>query len=122
MLEGAILASKFVFPINKRSHTRILWVVVCPSDSGSLAVNCIVHQRIRCLILPILPYFEAMLDFRRIANLLAHNNISQICYCGQISLQSATVNSFSDNLTPLVVTFILLAIVHQVQLSGYHWI
>ena len=36
------------------------------------------------------------------ANLLAHNNISQICYCGQISLQSASVNcSFSDNLTPL---------------------
>ena len=29
--------------------------------------------------------------------LLAHNNISQICYCGQISLQSAAVNcSFSD--------------------------
>ena len=37
-----------------------------------------------------------------VANLLAHNNISQICYCGQILLQSATVNcSFSDNLTPL---------------------
>ena len=36
------------------------------------------------------------------ANLLAHNNISQFCYCGQISLQSAAVNcSFSDNLTPL---------------------
>ena len=34
-------------------------------------------------------------------NLFAHNNISQICYCGQISLQSAAVNcSFSDNLTP----------------------
>ena len=32
-----------------------------------------------------------------VANLLAHNNISQICYCGQISLQSAAVNcSFSD--------------------------
>ena len=47
-----------------------------------------------------------------IANLLAHNNLSQICYCGQISLQSAAVNcSFSDNLTPLGVTFILLAIV-----------
>ena len=27
-----------------------------------------------------------------VANLLAHNNISQICYCGQISLQSAAVN------------------------------
>ena len=31
------------------------------------------------------------------ANLLAHNNKSQNCYCGQISLQSAAVNcSFSD--------------------------
>ena len=37
-----------------------------------------------------------------VANLLAHNNKSQICYCGQISLQSAAVNcSFSDNMTPL---------------------
>ena len=27
-----------------------------------------------------------------VVNLLAHNNISQICYCGQISLQSAAVN------------------------------
>ena len=32
-----------------------------------------------------------------VANLLAHNNKSQICYCGQISLQSAAVNcSFCD--------------------------
>ena len=47
-----------------------------------------------------------------VANLLAHNNISQICYCGQISLQSSAVDcSFSDNLAPLGVTFILLAIV-----------
>ena len=36
-----------------------------------------------------------------VANLLAHNNINQICYCGQISLQSAAAKcSFSDNLTP----------------------
>ena len=35
-----------------------------------------------------------------VVNLLAHNNIRQICYCGQISLQSAAVNcSFSDNMT-----------------------
>ena len=35
-----------------------------------------------------------------VANLLAHNNISQICYWGEISLQSAAVNcSYSDNLT-----------------------
>ena len=37
-----------------------------------------------------------------VANLLAHNNTSQICYCGQISLQSTAVKcSFSDNLAPL---------------------
>ena len=54
-----------------------------------------------------------------VANLLAHNNISQICYCGQILLQSAAVNcSFSDNLTPLGVTFILLVMVHGKQCWG----
>ena len=48
----------------------------------------------------LLAYFEATLDFIAVANLLAHNNISQICYCGQISLHSAAVNySFSNNLT-----------------------
>ena len=41
-------------------------------------------------------------------NLLAHNNMSQICYCGQISVQSTVFNcSFFDNHTPLGVTFIL---------------
>ena len=44
-----------------------------------------------------------------IYSLLVHIDISQICFCGQISLQSATVNyRFSGNLTPLVETFILL--------------
>ena len=41
-----------------------------------------------------------------VANLLAHNNKSQICYCVQISLQSAAVNcsffwqsdNFGDNI------------------------
>ena len=54
-------------------------------------------------------------------------NINQISYCGQISLLSAAVNcSYSDNLIPLVVTFILLAIEFQkyfnsldFPLSGY---
>ena len=37
-----------------------------------------------------------------VAYFLAHNKISQICYCGQTSFQSAAVNcSFSDNLTSL---------------------
>ena len=36
------------------------------------------------------------------ANLLAHNNINQIWYCIQISLQSAAVQCrFSDNWSPL---------------------
>ena len=45
-----------------------------------------------------------------VAILLAHNNKSRICYCGQISLQSDAAScSFSDNLTHLGVPFILLA-------------
>ena len=51
----------------------------------------------RCL----LAHFEATLYF------------SQICYCGQISLQSVSINySFSDNLTPWGVSFILLVMVN----------
>ena len=46
-----------------------------------------------------------------VPNLLAHNNISQFCYCGQISLQSAAVNcSFSGNFGG--VSFIMLAIIY----------
>ena len=51
----------------------------------------------RCL----LACFEAALNFTLVvANFFAHNNISQICYCGQISLQSAAVKfsvKFSNN-------------------------
>ena len=44
----------------------------------------------------------------------------KICYCAQDSLQSDTVNcSFSDNLTPLGVTFILLAMVHLIENFTY---
>ena len=63
-------------------------------------------------VFSLLPRFEAH-SILAVANLLAHNNISQICYCDQISLQSAAVNcSFSDNLTHFGVTFILLLMVH----------
>ena len=63
----------------------------------------------RCL----LAHFEAIWhSISAVANLLAHNNISLISYSDQISLQSVVINcSFSDNLTPLGVTFILLAMV-----------
>ena len=69
----------------------------------------------------LLAHFEATFNFIAVANLLAHNNISQICYCGQISLQSAAVNcSFSDNLTLLGVSFILLAKVHHIVKKIYY--
>ena len=46
-----------------------------------------------------------------VSNLLAHNNKSKIiCYCGQISLQSAA-NIAAVYVTHLEVTFILLAMV-----------
>ena len=47
----------------------------------------------KCVYMPI----SKLHSILAVANLLAHNNKSQICYCGQISLQSAAVNcSFSD--------------------------
>ena len=72
-------------------------------------MKCIIASKIngtpKGVYLPILKLHSIL----AVANLLAHNNESQICYCGQILLQSAAVNcSF---LTPLGVTFILLAIV-----------
>ena len=75
------------------------------------------HQQNKCypskgVYLPI----SKLHSILAVANLLAHNNISHICYCGQISLQSAAVKcSFSNNLIPLGVTFILLAMVPELK-------
>ena len=61
----------------------------------------------------LLAYSEATLDLRRGQFILAHDNVSQICYCGQILLENFEVNySFCDNLTPLGVTVFLLEMVH----------
>ena len=38
-----------------------------------------------------MPISKNTLDFSRIANLLDLNDISQICYCDEISLKSAAV-------------------------------
>ena len=46
-----------------------------------------------------------------VGNLLAHNNKSQICYCSQITSQSALTAVF---MTSLGVTLILLAMVQGV--------
>ena len=47
-----------------------------------------------------------------VANLIANNNVSKIRYCDQITLQ---ILQFSDNLTPLGVTYILLVMVHDLR-------
>ena len=56
----------------------------------------------------LLAHFEVKLILG-LTNSLAHNKISQISYSGPNYLQSAAYkNVFSDNLTPLGVTFTLL--------------
>ena len=47
------------------------------------AINCKIYVTPKCVCLPI----SKLRWFLAVANLLAHNNISQICYCGQISLE-----------------------------------
>ena len=54
-----------------------------------------------------LAHFEAMLDF---SHLLAHNNINQICY-----FNAEWCCTFSDNLTTLGVTLILLWMVRNLK-------
>ena len=86
----------------KRFHLTILFNSIsisceCPS-ACKVNVN---SQR------SLLAHFEVTLDSIVIPKIHANDNISQICYGGQISSQSNAVNcSFSDNLTPLRPTII----------------
>ena len=71
----------------------------------------------RCL----LAHFEAIHSILAIVNLLAHNNISQIVTAVKFHYRVLQLTAlFSDNLTPLGVTFILLAMVHIVQQCTYY--
>ena len=75
-----------------------------PCSTSTMHIASKINVTPKCVYLPI----SKLHSILAVANLLAHNNISQICYCGQISLQSAEVNcSFSDTFGG--VTFILLA-------------
>ena len=59
------------------------------------------RQQNKCYPKGVYLFFSKLHSILAVANLLAYNNISQICYCGRISFQSAAVNcSFSDNLIP----------------------
>ena len=72
---------------NKKYNWReIIWCTKTRKINGTRTSRCL------------LVHFKATHDFS-----LSDNNISQICYCGQISLQCAALNwSFSGNLTALV--------------------
>ena len=103
---------------NLRSWGSNWWCLLSGRNwvlSGNIASRIYVTPKV--VYLPI----SKLHSILAVANLLAHNNISEICYCSQISLQSAAVNcSFSDNLTPLLVTFTLLAVVlaHVIGTNG----
>ena len=59
-------------------------------------------QQNKCYLKGVYLPFSKLHSILAVANLLAHNNKSQICYCGQISLQSAAVyRNIFDNLTSL---------------------
>ena len=86
-------------PIPDRTKFR------CPNIFIHSTITSKINVTPKCVYLPI----SKLHSISSAANLLAHNNINQICYCGQISLQSAAINCiYSDNLTSLRVTFILL--------------
>ena len=66
------------------------------------AVLCTISSKINGTPKGVYLFISKLHSILTVANLLPHNNISQICYCGKISLQSDAVNcSFSDNLAPL---------------------
>ena len=58
--------------------------------------------------------FSKLRAILSVANSLAHNNIIQICYCGQILLQSAAVNCWQyATFWGGGVTFIFLVMIHR---------
>ena len=66
----------------------------------------------KCVYLPI----SKLHSILAVANLLAHNNI--ICYCGQITLQSAAVKCIFCDI--FGVTFILLEMTHSAALISIY--
>ena len=78
--------------VGKKDGIHRLYTFTIPSPAKSM----LPPKDVLFVYLPISKLYSIL----AVANLLAHNNISQICYCGQNSLQSAAINySFSDNIT-----------------------
>ena len=84
-----------------------------------LIANCSIASKINVIPEGVYLPISKLHSILAVANLLAHNNksnllVKEYCYCGQIWSQSAAVNCiFSDGLSPLGVPFILQAVVHH---------
>ena len=108
LLNKIVLANCLVFKqiliYNRRTVTIIKFLGQFPSNITSK-----INVTPKDVYLPI----SKLHSFLAVTNSFALNNISQICYCGQILLQSAAVNCvfFFENLKHLGVTFISLAMV-----------
>ena len=74
-----------------RKHRKLLSNLEVSANKGTIPSK--INVTPKCGYLPI----SKLHSILAVANLLAHNNKSQICYCGQISLHSAAADcSFSD--------------------------
>ena len=71
--------------VNVLSSTKIL-AKNC-SEKGMNTIASKINGTLKGVYLPI----SKLHSILAVANLLDHNNKSHICYCGQISLQSAAV-------------------------------
>ena len=77
----------------------IFWIFVSRFKSAMQRRHCTITRKINGTHNGVYLPISKLHSILAVANLRAHNNISQICYCGQLSLQIAAVNcSFSDNL------------------------
>ena len=56
-----------------------------------MAAKCTIASKINVTSKGVYLPISKLHSILTVANLLAHNKISQICYCGQISLESAAV-------------------------------
>ena len=78
--------------IEKKLTRVVFWTEQFPKSNGKAILHLPIDSKIngtpKGVCLPI----SKLHSILAVTNLLAHNNISQICYCGQISLQSAAVN------------------------------
>ena len=86
----------WLFPVMVKKYAKNLYeLITCIHGVTRKLFPCTVNSKIN--VTPKGVYIPKLHSILAVVNLLAHNNKSQICYCGQISLQSAAVNcSFSD--------------------------